>query len=525
MSPLFIKRLCCCCALLFMVSGCGLFKSEPTITPLIPSTVIVVPEKSDNLIFNDCPLERPEGMPEESTPNIKCATLTVPEDRHELDGPKIQLAVAIVKTKSTEPKPDPVLVLVGNPGYGLYLTYSLPYIFPNIFEQRDMIVVDQRGTGSSEPSFDCPEIDTLATEVITNLTRQEFNERLIEESRTCAGQLEVARVNLSAYTTTAEAADLEDLRQALEISQWNIYSIFNGSRLALTMMRDYPQGIRSVILDSPVPLQANPVVDLGTNVALAFDNLFTSCAEDVQCLKAYPDFKETFYALLDQLEGEPILVDVSDRSSGERYQVKLDNERMITFIMEILSEVNDPEGLCEVPRMVYQLRGGKTEAAARLLGRYSNNYFPSPINDWLNCNEELSFNTMGQVTNANQEIGLYLQDYINIEAKSSFSICEAWKAPGVDPIENMPVTSSIPALLLAGEFDWIQPPAYAESTAQTLRNSTAVAFPNTGQLVSFSTLWTSCARIIVDAFLETPAAKPDTICTSKPPNVTWITIP
>jgi hypothetical protein len=107
--------------ILFMISGCGIFKHEPTITPLIPS-VIAVTVQPEDLVFVDCPFEIPDDMPPEVKLDIRCANLTVPEDWLQLDGPKIQLAVAIVKTASPEPKSDPLLVFLGNPGYGLSIT-------------------------------------------------------------------------------------------------------------------------------------------------------------------------------------------------------------------------------------------------------------------------------------------------------------------------------------------------------------------------------------------------------------------
>ena len=405
MLPLLLKRLLCLLCLLFLVSGCGIFKKpEPTIAPFISSTVVAVPIESDTLKYVECPFEGTDEIPPEQMADIRCAKLTVPEDWQQPNGTKIQLAVAIVKTESSNPKPDPVLVFLGNPGYGIFIAYALPYIFESIFTQRDFIIVNQRGTGFSDPSIECQELSNLSGGSNTNLSPQEANDRLVEASRTCFDKVKAKGINLPNYTTTAEAADLEYLRQALGISKWNIYSFANGSRLALTMMREYPQTIRSVVLDSPVPPQANPAAEWGTNAEKTLERFFNSCAGDEQCAKFYPDLKTTFYALLDRLDAEPIVFTVSNQYSGERYQVTLDSDRLITYLLLLFNTLNDRESLPQVPRMIYQLRDGKTEAAEHMMARLPSDSLPGTgMELWIDCNEELNFTTLEQVKQRNEK--------------------------------------------------------------------------------------------------------------------------
>jgi pimeloyl-ACP methyl ester carboxylesterase len=522
-----LKRVLCLLSVLFLVSGCGIFKKpEPTIAPFIQTTVVAVEVQPEDLQYVECPFEGIDEISPEEMPDVRCANLTVPEDWQQPDGPKIKLAVAIIKTDNPNPKPDPLLVFLGNPGYGLYIAFAVPYLFESIYAQRDFIVIDQRGTGFSQPAIDCPELARLSSGSNVNLSLQEANDLLVEASRTCFEKAKATGINLADYTTTAEAADLDYLRQVLGISQWNIYSFMNGSRLALTMMREYPQAIRSVVLDTPVPLQANPAAEWGTNVEKTFERFFNRCAGDEQCAKYYPDLKEDFYALLDQLDAEPIVFDVANQNSGERYKLSLDSERLITLLLLLLKTVNDRESQPQVPRMVYQLRDGKTEVAAQLFGRLPQEIIPGTAMDlWIDCNEELSFITLEQVKLANGNIDPHLREYFNIQAEGVFQACKEWKAPGVSDTQNLPVTSGVPTLLLAGEYDWNEPPEWAELTAQTLRNATVVEFPGIGQIVYVNTKWSVCSNKIVDTFLETPGVKPDTSCASAPFKITWITLP
>jgi pimeloyl-ACP methyl ester carboxylesterase len=507
--------------------SCGKSKSEPTLTPMPTVAPVAVLAETENFKFVDCPFQIPGEMPQNVVLAIQCGNLTVPEDRKQPDGPQIKLAVVIVKTTSTTPKPDPLLVLISNPGYGLDLALNLPYIFENIYTQRDLIIIDQRGTGFSQPSFSCPEFDDLSHEaVIQNFGEQEANNRYVEATRTCANRVKASTSNLPAYTTAAVAADLEDLRLALGVSQWNIFTLFDGSILALTMMRDYPQAIRSVIMDSVVPLQADPIAELGTNVESAFDRLFQRCAEDEDCSKTYPKLKTTFYSLLDQLNEQAVAIDVADLTSGERYKVMLDSDHLTNFIMLLLNSSIDRESLPEIPRMIYQLEEGKTEVIARLMGNhplFGPSY--SAMGQWMDCNEEYHFSTLELVTKANTNVDLRLQKYINSHAEGIFRACEEWGVPGVSETENQAVTSSIPTLLLSGEFDWNAPPAWADWTAQTLSNSTVLEFPGTGPIVYLSGTSSSCAHKIVNTFLETPTSQPDTSCASKPIDLLWVTLP
>ncbi len=526
MYPMRVKRLLCLCILLPLLSSCSIWKHEPTITPLIPFSDNTIPAQADNFKYNDCPFKIPTDMPADMVPKIQCATLTVPEDWRQRNGPKIDLAVAVVKSSGATPKTDPVLVLITEAGFGIDFAYAMPYLFQTLAAQRDFIVVDQRGTGHSQPSVSCPDLAGVSYKATSDISLKEANDQFVQASQSCANTVMASGVNLSAYNTAAMAADMEALRQGLGIPQWNIFTMSTGSRLALEMMRDYPQGIRSVVMDSVIPPQANPAVEWGSNALSTLDRFFQRCADDDNCSKAYPQAKENFYNLLDQIDTQPIQVDVSDLNSGNQYKVALDGERMITFLLDMLIEVDSNQNLGEAPRMIYQLRDGKTEAAARLLGSSNPNNIPlTAMGLWLDCSEEMSFITQDQVNKANAQVGQHLQQYFNTQAEGSFNACKPWNTPKAAASENLPISSSIPTLMLAGEFDWAEPPAWAEQAAKTLRNSTVVEFSGAGQIVYASNQWSQCSHQIVDAFIETPNAKPDTSCATKASKITWITLP
>ncbi|MCA9904902.1 MAG: alpha/beta fold hydrolase, partial [Anaerolineae bacterium] len=192
--------------------------------------------------LTDCWMDLPDGLVEGD--DVDCGLLFVPEDRTDPDSATIELAVAILYASEDDVQPDPIIYLAGGPGGNavdeLEAWVDIPYI-----QDRDLILLDQRGTGYSFPSLNCPEIE----------------ESEDDATQACRDRLVADGVNLQAYNSAENAADVADLRVALGYDEWNLYGISYGTRLAQTIVRDYPQGIRSVILDSAYPLAANLQVE------------------------------------------------------------------------------------------------------------------------------------------------------------------------------------------------------------------------------------------------------------------------
>ena len=236
-----------------------------------------------------CWMELPEGVTEGD--NIDCGYLIVPEDRGDPSSPTIQLAYAVLYAPADVVKPDPVVYLAGGPGGNavgeLDGWLDIPYL-----QDRDLILLDQRGTGYSLPSLNCPEMEQNEE----NAT-QVCHDRLISEG-----------VNLQAYNSAENAADVADLRIALGYDEWNLYGISYGTRLALTVMRDHPEGVRSVVIDSVYPPEISSWEQYGQNTADEFNKLFQGCAADVQCSADYPNLEQAFYTTAEQLNAEPVPV-------------------------------------------------------------------------------------------------------------------------------------------------------------------------------------------------------------------------
>jgi pimeloyl-ACP methyl ester carboxylesterase len=391
---------------------------------------------------------------------------------------------------------------------------------------RDTVVMEQRGGGDSQANFDCPEVtDVYYTVLNQDSSSKEVLQKYLQAYRACHDRLVNSGVNLSAYTTAAIAADINDLRQALGYDQWNLYEFTYGSHLALTVMRDYPQGIRSVILDSVVPPQVDTLAEQGASAEATLNLFFQRCAEDEQCNAAFPSLKNIFYDLVSQLNAHPILMQASDLQEGKRYDILVTGDRLLEVVLASLV-ASYQDSLPEIPRMIFQAHDGNFLVLTDIMGRFVDELAPSSSGmQWISfCSEDAPFTSREKVANANARLDPSLTNYFTTQAETALDVCSIWnvmKAPGVT---NDPITSNIPTLVLAGEFNWPAPPSWAKLAVQTLSDSSYFEFANTGQGVLYSRTWSDCSTKIVGAFLANPSAQPDGSCTQEEKKMLWITL-
>ncbi len=476
--------------------------SAPTSQASVPTTQ---PRAAARTAYTEaeCKFEKPAGV------TVACGYLTVPEDHSKPDGKTIRLHVAVFKSKSKSPAPDPIVYLEGGPGgHALEgVQYSFKSWFEPFLADRDFIIFDQRGTGYSEPALDCPELTELSLGTLDQNLSAEASTRLSTEATLkCHDRLVGQGVNLAAYTDVENAADLNDLRLALGFDTWNLYGISYGTELAETEMRDFPEGIRSVILDSTVPLQTRVDLDVPANADRAFRKLFDGCAADADCNKAFPNLKPTFYELVDQLNKKPVKQQATDPLSGKPYTVLLNGDVLMNALFQALYQT---DYIPLLPKAIAAAHTGEDYSfLARLVlsNAVEQKFFSPGMYYSVKCNEEIPFVSREELAAATKAF----PEQHNVFDQTSFvDICRQWGAKAADPRENEPLKSDIPTLALSGEYDPITPPQYNELVAKTLSRSYFHQFPGIGHGVSVSD---QCPRDITMAFLQKPAADPDASC-------------
>lgn len=446
---------------------------------------------------------------------IECGYLTVPADWSNPDsGETLRLAVGIFRAQSSEPAPDPIVYLEGGPGGNALEIYGQAFdaIFGPLAQDRDFIVFDQRGTGLSEPALDCPEItrfafDTLAEDMETD----EALALQLEATLECRNRLVEEGIDLNVFNSVQNAADVEALRLALGYESWNLYGVSYGTRLALTVMRDFPDGVRSVILDSAYPLEADLYAEQPINAERAFTALFDACAGDPVCAVAYPDLEATFYAAVDALNAEPVIVNIGVPLQRDRYDALINGDVLIAVLFQSLYSA---ELIPNLPAMIADAAAGSYDGVGQLYGVLlaNLNFISYGMHYSAQCAEEVPFGSAEMVMAGAADLPDALRAYFASSLESAdglFSLCAAWIDAAPDADENEPVTSAIPALVLAGAFDPITPPRWGAQVADTLENSFFFEVPSVGHGVALSN---ACAAGMAAAFVADPASTPDDAC-------------
>ncbi|NJN67175.1 MAG: alpha/beta fold hydrolase [Chloroflexaceae bacterium] len=454
-----------------------------------------------------CPFGVPGGI------RVECGYLTVPEDRRQPASRPIQLAVAVVPARGAAPVADPVVYLSGGPGSAaLASTVTFAQGWSWLLANRDFVVLDQRGTGFSRPALACPELAQLAVEVLgQEMTRAEKVRAEIDTALQCRNRLVSEGVNVAGYTSAATVADLNDLRLALGYDQFNLFGISYGTRVALTAMRDYPHMLRSVVLDSTYPLQANLFTEMPANMDRSLSTLFRNCASNPTCRQNDPDLETVFYDLVAQLDANPVTVWPVNPHTGRSVKVRVDGTELLSLMFRLLY---DTQAIPSLPQMIAATRNGNyemlTSMEQRRLGRTGGS-FSHGLYFSVECGEEIAFTTEHEVL-ATLEAFPHLRPFfegIPENTTEIFRLCGEWGMHPPDPAENAPVVSEVPALILAGEYDPITPPAWGRLVAETLSHSSVYEFPGTGHAVITRG---ACPQSLIRAFLDNPMQPPDGEC-------------
>jgi pimeloyl-ACP methyl ester carboxylesterase len=451
----------------------------------------------------ECAFEAPLGT------NPECGFLVVPEDRDDPTGTQIRLHVAVFRSVGDSPQPDPIVYLDGGPGAYTLDQVQLSYTdrFEPFTMDRDLILFDQRGVGFSEPNLSCPEVREVTIDLLDEpMPPDAYNDREATAVAACAERIGSEDIDVTAYTSADNAADVADLREALGYETWNLYGISYGTRLALTTMRDHPQGIRSVILDSTVPLQNEMLITGPEAAQRAFDTFFGDCAGDATCAAAFPNLEATYDGLVVTLNETPAAIEIEDFTTGDRYPAMLTGDDLTGLMFQgLYSEQIIPL----LPDMLTGAAAGDMGLAARVASAFftQGNFFSYGMYVSVQCAEEYAFTPL-----ANAELAARAfpeVEYIYADAEGEYEECEIWGAGTADEIETLPVVSPIPTLIVGGEFDPITPPSYGATVAADLEASFFYEFPGLAHGVTTAG---DCPLGITLGFLADPTTPPDATC-------------
>ncbi len=411
--------------------------------------------------FKRCQLKSLDGPTRRSA---ECATFSVAENPQEQQGRKIDLYVARIKSLSPAPAPDPVVLIAGGPGGSsveMYLNYSRA--FASVLDERDILLVDQRGTGRSHPLSCSSDLSSLEDEASIDESRQAAQECLVELDG-----------DPRFYTTSVAVQDLEALRIATGYAQLNLYGVSYGTRVAQHYLRRYPERTRTLVLDGVVP----PTLALGPGIAhnaqTTLDSIFERCASSKSCATAFPTLAADFSALGERLRTKPPIVPYAHPTTGEPDELKL-QYGTLAVVTRLLSYA--PETASLIPYTLQQAANGNyaslTSQAVNILQSLSST-LSYGMHNAVMCTEDAPF--IGAIDTAALN-----QTYLGAnQTEAIVAICELWPKGVIDDDIKSPLVSDAPVLLLSGEFDPITPPRYAEEVRAGLSNSHHFVAPGQG---------------------------------------------
>ena len=434
--------------------------------PFTPSTVAMQP----------CRLPGVEAA-------ARCGTLEVWEDREARQGRKIELNIAVVPARLRAREPDPIVILAGGPGQGaVSLASQVMPLFTRLNDSRDIVFLDQRGTGDSNP-LDCEDDEPQSMQA---LFEDSMPERLV---RKCLEQLDA---DPRLYVTPLAIADLEEVRAALGYPKLNLWGGSYGTRVALEYIRRHGDRVRTATLDGVAPPTMKLPLSFVQDGEAALQRLLDACEGEALCRKTYPDLRQTIATLRGELARRPLRVSIQDPRTGDRETISVNQNVFLSGLFRPLY----------VAEMASLLPFGIAAAASGdfnpLLAQ--NLEFADDISENLSVGMHLSVvcaEDIPQVTPddlASLEGSFFGGALVNDFMRA----CRLWPRGNLPADYYEPVKSNVPVMIFSGGIDPATPPRHGEAVAKSLTNVRHFVAPHLGHGVSLH----GCAPRVIESFVR-----------------------
>ena len=453
--------------------------------------------------FEETACDLPDLTPD-IRPRLRCGTVRVPRDHARPESDSFALAVVVIRSAQQPALPDPVVYVSGGPGNPLtvYAAYQARLSYA---PRRDLILVDQRGTGRSEPAL-CPDLERTLLDANLAVAAEDSAQVLAKRRAAytaCRDQAVRRGIDPADFGTTVTVEDFEWVRQALRIERWNVYGESYGTAVAMTMLALHPGAVRSAVLDSVYP--PDPVPPWSSVVSDARDAFFAHCARDEACSSSFPDLAGTYRETLERLERNPLIAGVPPQ-----LQQPDDRVRITAPLLEVLVSrlLYFPTAYPTLPRIIQSVHDGDARglgdlvasemAAARMENRAANAA--------VECRDRPHFrDPLPAGANVLDRTQLY-------------GLCDGWSDLG--PAPRVPIGTSVPTLMLAGQFDPVARPAASRRVAELIgRNARWVEFPLVGHNVRH---FSPCGARVAADFIDDPTQAPDASCADRNPPIRFV---
>lgn len=444
--------------------------------------------------------EAPFDVPRALRDSVRFGYLSVPRDHADSGGERIRVAFAVVAARTNGRLPDPVVILPGGPGVPgieshMRLRMEGPHPLDPHRERRDLIILDPRGHGLSEPAT-CSELSGgEPVAAASGAAERVWLSKLAE----CRGRLRAAGVRLETLSAVQVAHDLELLRRALGAPQLNLIGLSYGSRLAAEAVRRAPSAIRAVYYSAPVPpgrYRGGHEREVAEEVLGA---LFRRCAAQPECRAAYPRLEADFDTVIARARRAPLRVPLPRSDAAPEGEVVVDEDLLRQGLAGLLVNRELAAGLPLLIRTIADRGGGLLEDMAPRLRESLDGPLPvapgTHLAFW--CND-------GVVSRTSPD---------RLRTR-----CRAWLGDSYDDRAAEPVRSDVPALIVTGELDPRTPPSYARFLAAGMSGAHLLITPWYGHERP-----PDCEIRISRDFFDAPEREPDGACLDSVPPIEFVT--
>jgi pimeloyl-ACP methyl ester carboxylesterase len=435
----------------------------------------------------------------------RCGTLSVPEDPANAASKKIDIAFVVIPAKARYKEPDAVFVLAGGPGQSARsVAGPMSKVFASSNARRDLVFVDQRGTGKSN-GFKCETEDRGLP-----LAQQLNMDRQIAATNACKDKLPG---DARHYITSTAVKDYDAVRAHLGYPQINLWGGSYGTRAALEYTRQFPATVRTLMLDGVAPASMVLPISMAIDSHTALMGWIDACEKDAACSKQQPDLRAKVTRLF---SGTPVPLEFANGFTGKRETHAVDP---ILIAQAMRSPLYAPPLASALPHAVLQAAQGNGDPLAALAGSFSvgsEEDFSIGMHLSVLCAEDVDRIDDAALASVKDSLfgARYVQQYRRM--------CAGWPRGAVPAAFYEPVKASVPVLLLSGGLDPVTPPRHGELVAKWFANAQHLVAPNAGHIVS----GTPCAPELLHKFIKSGGAeKLDGMCLAKPPRPLFYTHP
>ncbi len=469
-----------------------------TAAPTITTSTVGVPPPTEMLVPRTC--DTASGLPP-----TKCYWLDVPERRDQPTSRTIRLWVAVFSPVDPAPDATPAIFLTGGPG----ITASTPFISGNVTfvgTPRTDVVIDQRGSGRSEPRLDCPELHTSLD------ATHPWAERVAATNAaavSCRQSLEAAGIDLDGYNTIESAADIVSLRKALGYDKWIVGGVSYGGRLAREVYRQDPTGVAALILDSAVTTAPVGPANLVSDAESAIQRITAACNAQPTCSSANGGIDVQLETAAKLLDTTPFVIPAGGTSPAST----IAGDDLYNGAIQAMYR---SDLIPALPAAARSLANGDTSVLSTLAEQVNPPASADQRDDYAVADDQVMScaDEGAAMTPADREVLATPGRWSSLVLSWPYINCDSW---GVNPVPGgqlAPVAGDVPVLAVYGQLDPVTPPVFANEILAQFPTALSLQYPGGGHGVLFLS---DCATQIALAFYDHPGSDIDTACVASLP--------